>query len=182
MLNLNKFTESGQAALASLEGTIAVVSSTDPQRATIRADRDNGIRVEHGVAADTQVQIELDPETRQVAPAPQPTDPLAKLVLDLINPELPAWQKLTDYFCTDASKVKGIPPILLVDTDNGDQVLMGGDGATYEIHGPGKTLANFLAGKDFFPNAVFFGRLKIRGNFRGFSSITGGSMKVTYDV
>lgn len=183
VLSLNTLSDEGTDALSLFEGPVALVSATDPQRATI-ARTATGIHVRHGAADEATLTLTIDPTTRQPATpeAPENASPAAQLLLRLINPALPAWQELTPAFWSLVRDVRGLPPLLLVDTDSQETVRLGGPGTPYEIHGKPDALAALLAGTEYFPDAVFAGRLFIRGPFRGFSSVTGASMKVVFDV
>ena len=182
-LSLNTLTEVGSTALSAYDAVIGVRSMTDSQKATIRR-RGDTITVEHGIADDVTAVIGIDPATRNRAltVSPEHRIALADNVIALLNPILPPWQDLTEQFWALAQGVRGMPSLRLVDRPSGQEVVLGASEPAYEIHGEADALARFLAGLEFFADAVYNGALLIRGSFSQFSIVSGASMKVMWDV
>ncbi|MEU0265138.1 hypothetical protein [Nocardioides sp. NPDC006303] len=181
LLDLNNLSDEGAARLAEFRGVVALKSQSDPQKATIRCD-DSGVRVEHGADSDADVVMVVDVTTPGVPLSADPDDALAAAATTLLNPELPEWTELAAAFWGLVRNLPAMPSLRIVELGTEREVLLDGGDGTYEIHGAAGALQALLAGTEFFADAVYAGRLLIKGTFSQFSVVAGASMKVMWDV
>ncbi|WP_106215564.1 hypothetical protein [Kineococcus rhizosphaerae] len=184
VLALNTWDSTRCSLLQGLVGTIAVATDSDQQRALITAAGGH-IHVGGGESQPPKATIVLSLDSREVSERVPSTGQQDVISVGevLMQPPLPDWENLTDSFWTLTRQVRGLPALSLQETSSGCRIRLGeGPGAPYEVHGSARELSRFLAGMRFFPEAVYAGDLQIRGTFSQFSTVSGASLKVMFDV
>ncbi|HEY0888623.1 MAG TPA: hypothetical protein VGE38_03310 [Nocardioides sp.] len=177
---------SGHAAdgLARTAGVVAVRSHDTPQAATI-AFGAGAVEVSSGVLVAPDATVVVDLHAR-FAPVGEPSGDaaLAAGVLRALQPPLPHWREAAARFWQLTRGIRGVPEVLLVDTEGPDGPEHGrfGEGATeYLVAGPADLLAGVFSGADDFLTALASG-LRVRGTLSQMSVMTAASWKVRFDV
>jgi hypothetical protein len=165
-------------------GTVVVRSHDTPQAATV-AFTAGGVAVTGGVSSAPDATLVVDLHAR-FAPTEEPAGdvPLALAVLDALRPPLPPWREAAERFWAATRGIRGVPEVLLVETDGLDGPERGrfGSGATeYLIAGPADLLAGVFTGADDLLAALAAG-VQVRGTLAQLSVMTAASWKVRFDV
>lgn len=144
------------STMRKLRGRIAMRSDKDAQAATVRFDRGN-VEVVGGVDAEAQVIVTTDFETLGLpwAPKPRVSGALRHPIFALrsakvLEPKVSGgWRGAVEDFGRRAEGRQGLPdPLLVVCTDDGSEVRLGGDGPpAVEVHASAEILtAVFTSG------------------------------------
>jgi hypothetical protein len=170
-----------------LNGRVALRSTTDPQAATIHFQR-GIITVSTGVDPATDVVISADLNTmgHPGAPKPKVKGALTHLRLALgagtvLDPPVPGgWDGAAERFWLWADGRRGRPDALrIVCTDDGrerwfgDPAAAGAHGSRCELHAPAVTLVNIFTGGDHLGAALIEGRVQALGTFPVITELVG---------
>jgi hypothetical protein len=181
-ISLNGYTREGAERLSAFDGVVGVKSDRDPQAATVRGTADE-CTVEHGIASDCAAVVTVDPTLPHPAVGWEGTGShtFGEEVMVLLAPTLPHWTELADAFWSEVKDLPRMPSLRIVEHGGQSVHLTGGLG-DYEVHGDAAALTDFVAGLEFFADAVYAGRLKVSGTFGQFSIVSGASMKAVWNV
>jgi hypothetical protein len=171
------------AVLEKMHGVAALKSASDPQAATMRFDR-GVILVERGVAADVGVVIEADFATMNdpTPPKPKVTGAARHLQFALalgkvLDPPKGNWRDAGHHFWEFAGTRPGMPAALeVVNTDNGERILLGGGEPRAELHGSAHWLTVALSGNSLIGEDIVAGKLRFVGTLAHLATLTGHSI------
>ncbi len=152
---------------ATLIGSCALASTTDPQALTI--DFSPGqTRIRHGVSRDAKIIIHLDFADMDAKPRVERLwrHPLfAYRVGQLLEPITTSWTEAAKRFWDLTAQIPGMPTgIKITNTDEQRSLQFGSDSHEVELHGDSKSLSSLLNGSGVLANEVMQGRLKILGS------------------
>ena len=172
-----------ESKLRSMHGVVALKSSVDPQAATIRFDKGR-LSLEHGVAADSGVVIEVDLTKMNEPDAPKPKVKGAakhlKLALDagkVLDPPAGAWQDEAIAFWEFARNHPRMPARLdVVCTDDGARMVLGGGEPHYELYGSARALNSVFTGGSVLGEDLLNGKLCAVGSLQHLAELTGRSI------
>jgi hypothetical protein len=171
-------------ALDRAVGTVVVRSHDTPQSATVEV-RDGSVTVNGGIRPEAGATIVVDLQAR-FAPVHEPTGDatLAMAVLSALRPPLPHWREAAVRFWEETRSIRGIPDVLVVETDGPDGPEQGrfGVGTTeYVVAGPADLLAGVFTGADDLL-AALAADVRVKGTLAQLSVMTAASWKVRFDV
>lgn len=165
------------AELDTLTGALAL-RLEDGQVATVRF-ADGGVHVRHGIADGVDVvALQADPEYTIT----EGSGPLADALTRLLDPPLPPWRDAATSFWSINQSAPGFPSrLVVVCTDDGEELVLGEGPDTYEIHGSADALAAVLTGRgDSFLLVVASGAITVVGGVGQLSVMCGAHWKVRF--
>ena len=167
------------------KGTVALRSTVDPQAATIRFG-DGRVRIERGVAPDTDVTISTDVNRMADEDAPKPKVAgaatharLALTVSKVLEPPIGPWRDEARRFWSRIEDHPRMPRgIHVVCTDERSQITLGSEPVDFEIHGTAHRLTALFSGGTVFGQEVLEGHLYAVGSREHLAELTGRSIDV----
>jgi hypothetical protein len=170
-----------RGTLSDMSGVLALRSVCDPQRATLRFDREV-VTITHGALddADAVVEVEIGGPLTFVD-----TRGDLKLVAEadeVLHPTLQQWRQGAMDFWALSHEDRGMPRRLIVNcSDDDSDALVLGDGLpSYEIRGPRVALERIFFGVDSILEAAFAGDIAVNGTLPQLSVLTGASWKARF--
>lgn len=165
------------------KGVVALRSTVDPQAATIRFGGGR-VRVERGVATDTDVTIATDVNRMADETPPKPKvsgaaahPRLALTVAKVLEPPIAPWQEeARAFFWGVQTSGTGPNGLRVVCLDTGEELALGATPAEFEIHGTAHRLQAMFSGNTVFGQEVFDGHLYAVGSLRHLAELTGVSL------
>jgi hypothetical protein len=175
------------AMMRNAKGNVALRSTVDPQAATVRFG-DGRVRVERGVAPDTDVTISTDVNRMADEDAPKPkvsgAATHARLALTagkVLEPPTGPWR---DEARRNWARIVDHPRtprgIHVVCTDDASQITLGVEPVEFEIHGSAHRLTALFTGQTVFGQEVLEGRLYAVGSLAYLAELTGRSLDVLF--
>jgi hypothetical protein len=171
------------AKMRRAKGNVALASTVDPQAATIRFTGGR-VRVERGVAPDTDVTIATDVNRMadEQPPKPKVSGAATHLRLALtagrvLEPPTGTWQdEARTFWAGFESAPRGPAGVRVVDTDTGGELVLGTAPADFEIHGTAHRLHAMFSGGTVFGQEVLDGNLSAVGSLQHLALLTGRSI------
>ncbi len=176
------------ATMQKMQGIAALKSSTDPQAATIRFKR-GAVAIERGVADDVDVVIEADLATMNDPRPPKPKvsgaarhPQFALALAKVLDPPKGSWSDAARAFWTFAATHPEMPAALeIVNSDDGERLLLGAGEPRVELHGSGHWLTVVLSGNSVLGEDILAGKLQFVGALQFVAVMTGRSIAWTLD-
>jgi hypothetical protein len=173
------------AMMRSAKGTVALRSTVDPQAATIRFGGGR-VRVERGVAGDTDVTIATDVNRMADEDAPKPkvsgAATHARLALTagkVLEPPTGSWRDEARRFWTRIEAHPTTPRgIHVVCSEERSQITLGAEPVEFEIHGSAHRLTALFTGGTVLGQEVLDGHLHAVGSLEHLAELTGRSIDV----
>jgi hypothetical protein len=173
------------AMMRGARGNVALRSTVDPQAATIRF-ADGHVRVERGVAPDTDVTISTDVNRMADEDAPKPKVSgaatharLALMAGKVLEPPTGPWRDEARRFWSRIEHHPRTPRgIHVVCIDENSQITLGVEPVEFEIHGTAHRLVALFTGGTVFGQEVLEGHLYAVGSLEHFAELTGRSIDV----
>jgi len=160
---------------ARLNGSVALVSSTDPQRVTMTFTSGT-LRFSAGCdRPDVRIVADLaDPDAKPQVSGALRHPLLALAAAKLLEPSKRPWTEEADEFCTRALESSDCPrPIRAVCTDDGTERQWGGDGeAAVEIHASASELEAGFSGETVLSERLLEGHIFSVGTLADLSALT----------
>lgn len=155
-----------RAQFSELNGPVPVRAESGAQAATLTFGAGR-VHVTHGVPPGTPAET-----------------PLHEALAKLLSPPVPPWREAARSFWTANCGTDGFPAglrIVCTTEDAGDQELLLGDNPeTYEIHGPAPALAEAFSGRgDSFQSAMAAG-VTVVGGLGHLSALCGAHWRVKF--
>lgn len=173
------------AMMRHAKGNVALRSTVDPQAATIRFG-DGRVRVERGVAPDTDVTISTDVNRMSGEDARKPkvsgAATHARLALTagrVLEPPTGPWRDEARRFWSRIADHPSTPRgIHVVCIDENSQITLGVEPVEFEIHGTAHRLTALFTGGTVFGQEVLEGHLYAVGSLEHLAELTGRSLDV----
>ena len=175
------------AMMHGAKGSVALRSTVDPQAATIRFG-DGRVRVERGVAPDTDVTISTDVNRMADEDAPKPKVSgaatharLALTASKVLDPPIGSWRDEARRFWARIADHPDTPRgVHVICTDEHSQITIGAEPAEFEIHGTAHRLTALFSGSTVFGQEVLDGHLYAVGSLEHLAVLTGRSLDVAF--
>jgi hypothetical protein len=173
------------AMMRGARGNVALRSTVDPQAATIRF-AGGRVRVERGVAPDTDVTISTDVNRMADEDAPKPKVSgaatharLALMAGKVLEPPTGPWRdEARRWWARIAGHPRTPRGVHVVCTDEQSQITLGVEPVSFEIHGTAHRLTALFSGGTVLGQEVLGGHLFAVGSLEQLAELTGRSIDV----
>lgn len=169
------------AQLQQASGTVSIISSADPQTATLEF-AGSVVHVRHGADVNAPC-VSFDPEVEfEVAQVSgSDSDEWADALNALLNPPVSSWRDAAEHFWNVAGTDPGMPSeLVVVNADDGTEARFGQPGASYTVRGTSENLSAVLSGNGNFIVAAASGLIDVVGTLPQLSVMCGAHWKVKF--